>query len=110
MADSMLSRHRKVRDRCGAADRPRKHGTLQEARQGKPVLEELDINGDPPALAGLTCQELLVQQYWYSGRLEDEANVIFLKFGQRWYRLYFDSGIIFWRPQDSPPESVPPTD
>lgn len=65
--------------------------------------EQLDINGKIPALTGLVCQELLCQQYWYKGQLEEEANIIYLKFGDVWHRLYFDCSMIFWRSNDSTP-------
>src|SRR5437870_317540 len=71
------------------------------------MLEPLDINGEPPRLVGLPCDELLVQQYWYRGELIEPANVVHLEFGGRWHRLYFDSGIVFWRPHDRAPEGVP---
>jgi hypothetical protein len=72
------------------------------------VLEPLDINGEPPALTGVPCDELLVQQYWYRGELVEPANVVYLRFAGGWHRLYFDSGIVFWRPHDRAPEAVSP--
>lgn len=60
----------------------------------------LDINGDPPPIEGVVCQAILVSEYWSSSKLCDPANVTFLKFADRWHRLYFDCDIIFWR-QDS---------
>ena len=66
---------------------------------------ELDIHGEPPALAGEICEAFLCEQFWYEGVLEAPANVTHLCFGGRWYRLYFDWGIIFWRPADASPAS-----
>src|SRR5690349_4290178 len=65
---------------------------------------ELDVNGTPPGLAGKQCEGMLVQQYFYRGALEDDANNIYLRFEDTWHRLYFDCGTVFWRIQDSPPE------
>jgi hypothetical protein len=69
------------------------------------MLDLLDVNGEPPALRGTTLQELLVQSFWYDGELEEEANVVFLKSDDAWNRLYFDCGIIFWRPDNREPQA-----
>ena len=68
------------------------------------MLEPLDINGEQPNLAGLSCAELLCQEFWCRGEICDRANGIYLKFGETWHRLYFDCGIVFWRPNDRRPE------
>jgi hypothetical protein len=60
------------------------------------------VDGTPPALAGHVCEAFVCQQFLVDGRLEDGANVIFLKFGGVWSRLYFD-GMIFWRLCEKPP-------
>jgi hypothetical protein len=65
---------------------------------------DLEIHGTPPELASRQCDELLCEQYWYRGSLEEPANVIYLRFGSRWHRLTFDLGIIFWRSQQTRPE------
>jgi hypothetical protein len=64
----------------------------------------LEIDGDPPALAGQRCDALLVQQYWHKGELYEPANVIYMQFAGNWHRLFFDRGIIFWRTCESRPE------
>jgi len=64
--------------------------------------QELDVNGQPPNLRGKTCEALLLSQFFQSGDLVEPANVIHLKFGGEWHRLYFDHGIIFWRSSDQP--------
>ena len=69
------------------------------------MIELLEINGEPPALAGEVCDDLQIQQYWYRDKLNDEANVVFLRFAGIWHRLYFDWGIIFWRITDRAPVS-----
>jgi hypothetical protein len=69
------------------------------------MIEPLEINGQPPALAGRVCDELLCRQYWYRGELYNPVAVLFLRSGNIWHRLYFDFGIIFWRADQSRPES-----
>jgi len=69
------------------------------------MMDPLDINGEPPDLQGATLQELLVSSFWFAGELAEEANVVYLKADDVWHRLYFDCGIIFWRPETGPPES-----
>lgn len=67
--------------------------------------EELEIDGDWPALDGEQLEELLCSEIWYREELEEPANVIHLKIEGRWLRLYFDCGIIFWRTgHDGPKE------
>ena len=63
----------------------------------------IKTDGIPPKLTGHICEELLCQQYWYHGRLEKEVDVLFIKADQRWHQLYFENGVIFWRPQSEPP-------
>jgi hypothetical protein len=67
------------------------------------------MSSTPPALAGRTCQAFICQQFFADGRLVDEANVTFLKFDAEWFRLYFEPGLIFWRPEvDTPhPWEIP---
>jgi hypothetical protein len=72
------------------------------------MLDPLSVNGEQPSLVGLPCEELLASEYWHKGELVEPANVVYLRFGGRWHRLYFDCGIVFWRPHDRTPESVPP--
>ena len=67
-------------------------------------MEPLSINGDPPRLDGQRCDAILCQEYWHGGRLVEPANVAFLCFEGRWYRLYFDFGIVFWRNSEDGPE------
>jgi hypothetical protein len=69
----------------------------------------VEVIGNPPLLSQQVCQELLLEQYWHAGKLEEPANVVHLRFGEIWHRLTFDDGIIFWRQQpESPrPYSMP---
>lgn len=55
------------------------------------------INGDPPELAGVVLDAMICTQYWPDGALEDSANVIYFRIHDRWHRLYFDIGTVFWR-------------
>lgn len=57
----------------------------------------LETNGIPPRLAGHECEELICQQYWLRGGLEQEVDGLFFKVNGRWHQLYFDAGIVFWR-------------
>ncbi len=72
------------------------------------MLDPLSVNGEQPSIAGLACEEMLAAEYWHKGELVEPANVTYLRFGGAWHRLYFDCGIVFWRPHDRAPESVPP--
>ncbi|HEX5725587.1 MAG TPA: hypothetical protein VFX98_08985 [Longimicrobiaceae bacterium] len=76
----------------------------------EPAPPGLDVNGDPPDLRGLRCDALLCDEYRFQGKLENAANVVYLYFGGSWHRLYFDWGIVFWRPYHGPPEAVEPTE
>lgn len=64
----------------------------------------LDINGTEPPIVGHQCQGLVAIEYSYAGNIVEPANVIFLKFEDLWYRLYFDCGIIFWRSDTTGPK------
>jgi hypothetical protein len=67
------------------------------------AIESLEINGSQPTLTGQTCEEILCQEYWYRGELKNPANVIHLRCGGRWHRLYFDWGVVFWREDGDEP-------
>lgn len=66
--------------------------------------EELDINGNWPILDGGNLEEVLCSEMWYQGKIEEPANVIYLKVSGDWHRLYFDCGIIFWRKENEGPK------
>ena len=65
--------------------------------------EELDIVGCPSSLSGLKCDELLVQEYWFNGKLFEQAHIVYFCFDKQWHELFIDCGIIHWRVQDSRP-------
>jgi hypothetical protein len=65
---------------------------------------ELDVNGAPPELAGAKVDALLIQPYLVSGATVDPVGTVHLLTAGEWHRLYFDSGIVFWRRSEHPPE------
>ncbi len=69
-------------------------------------LGSLEINGDPPDLAGRVCERLVFSEYRYNGALEDTAHQTFLRFDGIWHLLYFDCGMIFWRTDEDGPTPV----
>ena len=69
-------------------------------------VEGVDFNGPPPALEGLVCTGLVVQQFYESLSLVDPANVVFLRFGDEWHRIYFEPGTVFWRSGQAPAAPV----
>jgi hypothetical protein len=60
-------------------------------------MDPLEIQGDPPSLAGKTCEALVCHEHWHQGRLIEPANVIFIRANGVWHKLFFDSGIICWK-------------
>jgi hypothetical protein len=75
------------------------------------IDSEISINGDWPKLEGKILQEMLCHEMYYEGRLEELANVIYVKIDEKWLRLYFDYEIIFWRNESCAPKeySMPET-
>lgn len=65
----------------------------------------LETNGIPPRLTNQVCEDLICQEYWYRGKLEQAVDALFLKVNGRWHQLYFDAGIIFWRILEETPTS-----
>ncbi len=59
--------------------------------------EDASIVGEWPRLIGGVVQEIVAQEFWCDGTLEDEANILYLKISDKWHRLYFDYEIIFWK-------------
>ena len=66
-------------------------------------MNRLEVIGATPHLESLRCDELLCEQYWHKGQLEEPANVIYLRCGDEWHRLCIDYGTIFWRTQKERP-------
>lgn len=66
--------------------------------------DELEIEGDWPALENGMLEELLCSEMCHQGKIEEPANVIYLKVNGHWHRLYFDYGIIFWRKDTEGPK------
>jgi histidine triad (HIT) family protein len=70
-----------------------------------PAKGSFEINGSQPAIEGEICQAIVVSEYWHAGKLVSPSMIAFLRFADRWYRLYFDcDAIVYWR-QD--PEEPP---
>ncbi|MFO7907298.1 MAG: hypothetical protein ACQESR_01440 [Planctomycetota bacterium] len=67
--------------------------------------DHVEINGKQPDVVGRVCEGLVAIEYRHAGVVVEPANVVFLKFVSRWYRLYFDFGTVFWRPGDDGPKS-----
>ena len=55
------------------------------------------INGDPPILDGVVLEAIVCTEHWPDGEFEDAANVIYFLVHNKWHRLYFDFGTVFWR-------------
>ena len=68
------------------------------------IDSSLEINGKFPDFEQKELSELICEQFWYDGVLEDSANVVYLCVDNSWFRLYFDCGIIFWRDHSLAPE------
>ena len=69
-------------------------------------VEHVDFNGQPPALIGLVCTGLVVQHFYDGHTLADQASVVFLRFDDTWHRIYFETGIVFWRSGQAPAAPV----
>ncbi len=68
------------------------------------IEPEISINGQWPKLEGTQLEELLCEEFWYDQKLEEQANIIHIKVNNKWLRLYFDYGTIFWRNKSKKPE------
>ncbi len=66
----------------------------------------LETDGIPPRLTNQECEELLCQQYYSRGELQQEVDVLLLKVNKRWHQLYFENGVVFWRLQDEEPKAI----
>lgn len=58
---------------------------------------EPNVIGEWPELSGQVLEQLLCQEFWYDGKLEEPANAVGMVVGGEWYRLIIDSGTIFVR-------------
>jgi len=63
------------------------------------------FNDGWPDIEGRSLQEMICLEMYFKGQLEELANVIFLKIGGDWLKLYFDGDVIFWRIAKAPPEA-----
>ena len=69
------------------------------------VSEDLYIDGSWPDFAGKTLERLIAQESWFEGELDDEANVVWMCVDGRWYKLYFDGDVVYWREVNDGPAS-----
>ncbi|MGL4573732.1 MAG: hypothetical protein ACRCV9_02975 [Burkholderiaceae bacterium] len=70
------------------------------------AITHVQFNGSPPEIVGQRCASLVVQHFYDGFTLRDPANVVFLRFQETWYRIYFETGTVFWRSGDSPEQPV----
>ncbi len=70
-------------------------------------MDPLDVVGEPPDLRGAVCEAFVCEPFVWEGDVEASAHVSYLRFGGAWHRLYFDCGIVFWRPSEGPPPVLP---
>lgn len=64
------------------------------------------IGKEPRHLIGMPCKALLIQQYWYKGKLTEPASVAYVQLGETWISLSIDAGVIFWRERSEPPKEI----
>ena len=58
----------------------------------------LEFRHPIPDIAGLVCEELLVQAHYYRGRLADDAQIVFLRpTTGGWHRIFIEAGVVFWQ-------------
>ena len=67
------------------------------------LINSENITDKIPEVEGCRCEEVLCQEYWIHGELVEPANLIFIKFDDQWYRIYFDHGFIFWKTHEEKP-------
>lgn len=67
-------------------------------------MDDLDIVGAWPEFQGKTLEGLVVQEAWFEGECDDEANVVWLHVDGDWYKLYFDGDAVFWKAHSSGPD------
>ena len=59
--------------------------------------EEPHVVGQWPDLSGKVLEQVLCQEFWYDGKLEEPANAIGLLAGGQWYRLMINQSTVFLR-------------
>lgn len=64
---------------------------------------DVEVIGTEPELQGLCCEELICEGFVADGKLEADANVVFIRAGGFWHRLVIDAGVVFWRKQEQEP-------
>lgn len=66
------------------------------------MLGTCTINGKEPTIVGERCIGFALVQFYEGREIVDQVNVAYLRFGELWHRLYFETGTIFWRPSSEP--------
>jgi hypothetical protein len=42
------------------------------------MREPIEVDGDPPGLDSVICEDLIAEEYWHRGERVDEANVVWV--------------------------------
>jgi hypothetical protein len=58
------------------------------------------FNGEEPQSAGEPCTGLALQ-YFFDGS-QIQVNVVHLRIGDQWHRMYFEPATVFWRKSEMP--------
>ncbi len=67
-----------------------------------PALPSYYLNGEEPQIVGKRCTSLVLRHFYEDGKITDQVNVAYLRFEERWYRLYFECATVFWRLSEEP--------
>jgi hypothetical protein len=70
------------------------------------TIANLEFNGSEPRIVGQRCTGLKAQHFYDGDSLRDRANVVYLRFHDVWYRIYFETGTVFWRSGGQPEQPV----
>jgi hypothetical protein len=69
----------------------------------------VEVDGTPPELSGHICEAVLVEESWYRGERVLDVAAVHLKLRDGpWHRVFFDGGVLFWRPGRPPLEGRQP--
>jgi hypothetical protein len=71
-------------------------------RQEEPAVLNYCVNGEEPKLEGLLCTGFVLEHFYEGLQITNQVNVAHLCFNERWYRLYFECGTVFWRVSEKP--------
>ena len=65
---------------------------------------EIEIKGLQPEYKKSILQAIIMQQYFYEGKLEEEANMLYLQLDEKWFSVCIDAGVIFWDQKKEKPK------